>query len=324
MALTRIQNVIQPDVFDEYTIRRTMELSEIITSGIAKNDPQFDKLASGANTLINMPYWEDLAGEPEVMNDTGVTVPSAITASRDVARKLAFTKSYGANALASMLSGSDPMRAVADLFAEYWARQYQKMLLATLEGVFNSDSMSEKILDISQESGTAAYINGNTFLDALQLMGDAKGQLVGVMMNSYVETALAKNDLIEFVKDSEAAPRVPRFMDKRVIVDDSMPFDTETGVGTAYLFGEGAIAWGNGSHPSVLQTETVREGMSLAGEDVLVNRRMPVLHPRGVKWTEESVTGVYPTISELKDGDNWEMAFEPKAVRIVKFAFKIA
>jgi hypothetical protein len=102
-----------------------------------------------------------------------------------------------------------------------------------------------------------------------------------------------------------------------------MPFDTTSGVGTAYLFGEGAVAWGNGSHPSVLQTETVREGMSLAGEDVLVNRRLPVLHPRGVKWTEESVTGVYPSIAELKEGDNWERVFEPKSVRIVKFVFKV-
>jgi hypothetical protein len=33
-------------------------------------------------------------------------------------------------------SGSDPMRAIADLVAEYWARDDQKTLLNILTGIF--------------------------------------------------------------------------------------------------------------------------------------------------------------------------------------------
>ena len=114
MPITRIQDVIQPEVFTPYAIQRTMELSALIQSGIAQNDSQFDTLARGPNTLINMPYWEDLTGDPEVMEDTGETVPGAITTNKDVARKQGWVKSYGANALSAMLSGDDPMRAIAD------------------------------------------------------------------------------------------------------------------------------------------------------------------------------------------------------------------
>ena len=324
MPITRIQDIIQPEVFTPYTIQRTMELSALISSGIAENTAEFDAFASGPNTLINMPYWEDLTGDPEVMNDTDKTVPGGIGTNKDVARKLSWTKSYGANALAALLSGDDPTRAIGDRFADYWARQYQQMLLSTLDGVFASSSMAEKVYDISGKSGDAALLSGRTFLDALQVMGDAKNDVTGVMMNSYVETDLAKNDLIEYVKESDGAPRISKFMNKSIVVDDSMAFDTQTGVGVMYLFGNGAIAWGNGSHPAILQTEVVREGLSLAGEDVLVNRRIPMLHPRGIKWTEASVAKQFPDFTELEDGSNWDRVFDPKAIRIVKFVFKTA
>ncbi len=321
--MTRIQDVIQPEVFTEYTIQRTMELSELIQSGIAQNDSQFDALASGPNTLINMPYWEDLTGDPEVMDDIGDTEPGKIEANKDVARKMAWVKSYGANALSAMLSGDDPMGAIANLFSAYWARQYQQMLLSILDGVFAADNMSEKIHDITAIEGDGALIDGKTFLDAAQRMGDAKDELTGVMMHSAVETHLAKNDLIEYIEDSTGKARIKVFLGKRVVVDDSMPFDTTTGAATAYLFGNGAIAWGNGSHPDIQQTEVVRKGLSLAGEDILVNRRLSLLHPRGVKWTDTNIAGTFPTMLELEDGTNWERVYEPKAIRIVKFMFKI-
>ena len=324
MSVTRIQDVIQPEVFTPYTIQRTMELSALIQSGIAENNSQFDQLASGPNTIINMPFWDDLTGDPEPMDDEGETTPGKITANKDVARKMAWVKSYGANALSAMLSGDDPMRAIADLFAAYWSRQYQQMLLSVLDGVFASASMADKVHDITAEVDTGKQlISGRTFLDAIQKMGDAKDLLTGVMIHSATETYLAKNDLIEYVEESQGKVRIPYFMGKRVIVDDSIAFDTETGASEAYLFGAGAIAWGNGSHPDIQQTETVRKGLSLAGEDILVNRRITILHPRGVKWTEASVAKTFPTFDELENGANWERVYEPKAIRIVKFIFKI-
>jgi len=320
---TRITDVIQPEVFTPYVIQRTMELSALVQSGIMQHSAEFDQLASGPNTIVNMPFWDDLTGDPEVMDDTGDTVPGKINANKDVARKQGWVKSFGANALAGHLAGSDPMRAIADLFASYWARQNQNILLSILDGVFASTSMADKVLDISAEPDDAALISGKTFIDATQLMGDAKDLLTGVMMHSAVEAYLAKMDLIEYIQESKGSIRMPYFLGKPVIVDDGMAFDTTTGVGQAYLFGQGAIAYGNGSDPLIKETEVVRKGLSLAGEDILVNRRLPLIHPRGVKWTEDSVAGTFPDFDELETGTNWQRVYEPKAVRIVKFQFKI-
>src|SRR5690606_13651589 len=169
---TKIQDIIQPEIFTPYVIQRTMELSALIQSGIARNMDEFDRLASGPNMLVTMPYSEDLTGDPEVMNDQDHTEPGKITTNMDVARKLAFTKSYGANALAALLSGDDPMRAIADLFAAYWQRQYQRILLCVLDGIFAASNMNDKVHDITGEENN--LINGKTFLDAVQRMGDAK------------------------------------------------------------------------------------------------------------------------------------------------------
>lgn len=103
-STTKVADIVQPEVFTPYVVQRTMELSELIQSGIAEHDKEFDELASGPNTLIHMPFWNDLTGEVEIMNDTGDTIPGKITTGQDIARKLAFVKSFGANALAGHLS----------------------------------------------------------------------------------------------------------------------------------------------------------------------------------------------------------------------------
>lgn len=319
---TRIADVIQPEVFTDYVIHRSTEKSALIQSGIVANDPEFNNLASGPNTIINMPFWNDLTGDSEIIKNEGDLTPGKITSSKDVARKQGWARAWGANGLSALLSGDDPMGAIADLVSNYWNRQDQAMLLATLEGIFKASNMKTKVLDITGEKGTDALLDGDSFIDAGQLMGDAKDLLTGVMMHSAVEAYLAKRDLIEYVKESEQSDRIPYFMNKRVIVDDGMPYDTSNKDSSMYLFGSGAIAQGNGSHPNIIPTEIDRNKMSSSGEDYLINRRIQLLHPRGVKWTEQSVAEEFPTNSELATGTNWTRVYDPKAIRIVKFKFR--
>lgn len=324
MSITRIADVIQPEVFNPYVIQRTMELSALINSGIVEHNTEFDTLASGPNTTVNMPYWNDLTGDSEVMTDDGALTPGKIGSNKDVAVKHGRARAWGANGLSALLSGDDPMGAIADLVAAYWARDMQKILLATLDGVFASDSMVDKVLDISGELDDAALLTPESFVDANQLMGDAKDLLTGVMMHSAVEAYLAKMQLIEYEETKDKNIRIPYFMNKRVIVDDGMPYDTATKTGTMYLFGNGAIALGNGSHPRIIETEVDRDSLASSGEDFLINRKIFILHPRGIKWTDASKADVFPTNAEIGTGTNWERVYEPKAIRVVKFKFKIA
>lgn len=319
---TRLEDVIQPEIFTPYTIQRTMELSALVQSGIIANDAEFDSLAGGANTLVNMPFWNDLGNEEsQVMKNEGNMDINKITSSEDVARKQARVNAWGANGLSALLSGDDPMNAIAQLVASYWARDMQRTLLSTLSGVFKSNTMTQKLYDITGRDGDAGTINARTFIDATQLMGDAKDSLTGVMMNSAVEAELRKQDLIEYVPQSQQGKPIPYFLQKRVIVDDAMAYDTATGEAEMYIFGESAIALGNGSHPRIIPTEIDRNKQSYSGEEALINRKIFILHPRGIKWNEGGVADVFPTNAELNVGARWTRVYEPKAVRIVKFRF---
>lgn len=319
---TRLIDVIQPEIFTPYTIQKTMELSDLVQSGIIANDSEFDTLAGGASKLVNMPFWNDLSNdESQVMKDEGDMSVGKITSSDDIARKQARVNAWGANGLSALLSGDDPMDAIAQLVSAYWARDMQRNLLSTLSGVFKSPSMTEKVYDITGRDGEAGTINMSTFLDATQKMGDAKESLTGVMMHSAVETELRKQDLIDYVPQSEQGKPIPYFNGKRVTVDDAMAYDTETGEAEVYIFGSGAIALGNGSHPRIIQTEVDRNALAYSGEEALINRKIFILHPRGVKWNEGEVASEFPTNAELDVAARWSRVYEPKAVRIVKFRF---
>lgn len=315
--MTKISDVIVPEVFNPYIIERTAQLSALVRSGIIVRDPQLDSLAMSGGTLINMPYWKDLTGDDEVLSDSSALTPGKIGSGQDIAVLLMRGKAWGVNDLAKALSGDDPMKAIGDLVAEYWARMKQKVLLAELKGVFSAASMAGNVHDISAELDAAAKISGSSFITAKNKLGDNSDKLTAVMMHSATFTALEQQNLISYIPNSQGVIEFPTYMGKRVIVDDGCPVDTD--VYTTYLFGEGAIGEGNGAAP--VPTETDRD--SLAGEDILINRQHFLLHPRGVKFTSSSVAGSSPTNTELATAANWNRVYENKNVKIVAFKHKL-
>lgn len=322
MTEVKLQDVIQPEVFTEYVTNRTAEKSALYQSGIIVNDPQFNALASGPSKLMDMPFWNDLADTEatSVAEATDLTA-QGLTTGKDIARKLMRAQMWGANNLAGALSGTDPMAKIGELVADYWVRQDQRIVLAMLKGIFGSASMSGNLLDISSETAGKNVLSGEAFLDAQQLLGDSKDLLTATMMNSYTETFLRKLNLIEYVPVSEQGKPIPYFMGKRVIVDDAVAFDTVTGKGEIFLFGEGAIGQGNGTDPNIVATEVDRDAKNSAGIDYLINRRIQLLHPRGIKWTETAVAGEFPTNAEIGTGTNWSRVYDTKKIRIAKLVF---
>lgn len=318
MAKTRIQDVIQPEVFAPYVIERTTQLSALFRSGIVtdvKADLGTD-LKEGGKT-ITMPFWTDLAGADVVLSDTDALTVNKISAKKDVAVMHFRGNAWAANDLAAQLSGDDPMDAIAELVASWWARMMQNTLISTLKGAFAAASAATNILDISGSAGAAALISGSTFIDAAQKLGDAQGVLASIAMHSAVRAALAKKDLIQTMRDSEGNVTFDTFMGKRIIVDDSMP--VSEGVYTTYIFGAGAIGFSEGG--ILNPTETDRD--ILAADDIMTSRRAFVMHPRGIMW-KGTPTGASPTNTELETGTNWERVYEAKNIRIVQFKHKIS
>ncbi len=333
MPGTTLQDVIVPELFNPYVISRTMELSALLQCGIITNNSEFDALASQAAPTVNMPFFEDLTGESEQVIEGGDLTDNKISSSKDVAAIIRRAKMWSATDLSAALAGSDPMAAIATLVAQFWARDMQKELIAVLNGIFGTvpaggsgtppaeTRLESNLLDISGKSGAAANWSGSAFIDAEQKLGDAKAQLTGVCMHSATEAYLKKQNLIDTVQPSNDVA-FGTYQGKRVIVDDGCP--VASGVYTTYLFGNGAVALGNGNPVGFVPTETDRAKRKGSGVDYLINRRTSILHPRGIAFTSASVAKTEgPSRTELADPKNWNPVYEPKQIRIVAFKHKL-
>lgn len=339
MAGVTLSDVIVPELFTPYVIKKTMEKSALFQSGIIANNSEFDSLASQASPVVSMPFFEDLTGESESVIEGQDLTPAGIESDQDVAAIIRRAKMWSATDLSAALAGKDPMEAIASLVAGFWARDMQKELVAVLKGIFgtikgvaetewttDTTLLASNICDISGGTGNAAKWSGAAFIDAEQCLGDSKALLTGICMHSAVEAALKKQNLIDAVQPSNDVG-FNTYQGKRIIIDDGCPF-TGTGanmVFSTYLFGEGAVALGNGNPAGFVPTETDRDKKKGSGIDYLINRRTNILHPRGVAFTSKAVAKKKegPSRLELADPKNWNPVYEPKQIRIVEFRHKI-
>jgi len=321
---TAIADVIVPEVFNPYMREMSIHLNAFWQSGIVAGVPDL-AFGKGGGTRIQMPFYKALNADAQLLDDTTDLTVSNVDTGKDECVQHARALVYGATDLAAAFAGSDPMQAIASYVANNWSYEFTKILINTLAGSLGAlaaESPAVNSYNISALTGAAGVIDGHSFIDAAQTLGDHKVNIVAVGMHSAVEASLAKNDLIQTIRDSEGKLVMQTFMGKRVIVDDAIA-PASGGIYTTTLFGEGSIGFGEGA-PKV-PTETDRFALKNGGEEFLVTRRHFVLHPRGVKWNP--VLGVpakaTPSNAELANVANWTRVYENKNIRLVRFVHKV-
>jgi len=328
MALTQISDVIVPEVFNPYVVQRTAELTALYLGGIISNSPELDALAFAGGKTINMPFWNDLTGDDELLSDSGALTPAKIDAGQDVAALLMRGKAWQVNDLAKALSGDDPMKAIAELVAEYWARRYQVALISSLSGVFadNVDNdASDMVVDIAVESiagqSATTRISVDAIIDGGGTMGDSETKITGLCVHSDVYRALRKQKAVDEVQATDGSLVVSTVDGKIILVDDSCPKVAGTTDGfkyTSYLFGNGAFGLGSGAAP--VPTETDRD--SLAGNDILVTRNHFLIHPRGIAATG-TAAAASPSNAELATAAFHDRVYDRNNVRLAALVTNI-
>jgi hypothetical protein len=317
MAKTLISDILKPDVWAEYGVVRTKELSAFMQSGIVSALPGGVSLPNGGGT-VNVPFFNDLTGDADNLSDSTPLTVNNITAGKQVAVVIGKGKAWSVNDLAGVLAGADPFKAVMDLIAGFWARNQQRELIATLNGYFAAASMAGNVSDISGGAGALAVISASTTIDAAYKLGDAADQIAAFAMHSATVAKLAKDNVIIYDKPADNTIGVPYYLGKRVIVDDGLP--VSGGVYTSYLFAPGTVGYEEGMIGAD-DIETDRD--ILAGDSVAAMRRRFILHPAGAKWVG-TAAGAFPTRTELQVGTNWQGVYPAKNVGIVQFKHKLA
>ena len=330
MAVTRLTDAIIPAVFVPYMLKETMTKTAIFESGILRQDAHLSSFLSGGGQTVNVPFWNDL-GDTTTANISSddpavLATPDKIVAAADIAIRHNRNKAWSDADLVSELAGDDPMKRVGSRVATWWAREFQRCLVSVLRGIIAANT-AQNAGDMTVIIGTDAVgapvaaekISANAILDAAQTMGDASDVLDTIIMHSVVYTNLAKQNLIDFIPDSEGKVRFPTYLGYQVVKDDGCP--AVAGVNRpmyhTYLVGKNAFGWAE--VPPDVPVETFRypaQGNG-AGVEELWTRRQYCMHPYGIKWTSTSMAGRSPTDTEVRTATNWNRVYpERKQVPI--------
>lgn len=335
-GVTRIADVVVPEIFSPYVQQMTQEKSRLIRSGAITLDAQLNSALAGGGLTFNEPSFKDLDNDAEnVSTDDPSTdsTPNKIGTATEIQVRLSRNNSWSSMDLSGDLAGADPMQAIANRVSDYWTRRQQAAFVATLNGVFADNAAAptgtEHVQnDMTHDVSGASFVDGVTnfsaesFIDATATMGDSMEDLTMVMVHSIVYARMLKNNLIDFVSDSVNgnAVRIPTFLGREVIVDDGVP--RSSGVFNTWLFGRGAVRGGMGSPKVPTEVDRKPSAGNGGGQDILFNRTEWIIHPVGHAYAGTPPNGGpsnASTTNNLAHADSWKRVFsERKQIRIAR------
>lgn len=313
MSATRLSDVIIPEVYADYVVQKSAELSQFYQSGVATTDPIIAAKANSGGSFISLPYFNDWTGADESITDTTDLAVNSINAEEDLCVKIIRGNALGNVDLVSILAGANPLQAIGNRAAAYWAKKEQAAMISVLQGAFTGPLASSHVLDISGETGAAAKLSPAAVLDAKQLLGDNGQFLTAIVMHSAMHTALQKQQLIVYTPPSDANVGFETYLGYRIIVDDMMP--VSGGTYTTYLLAQGALIHQELAIPNAIETQR----LGTKSTDILISRAGFITHLRGVKW---GVTTANPTNAQLATGANWTKVYDNKQIRAVALLSK--
>lgn len=317
---TKIADLIVPWIFEQYMLENSPKLSRLISSGIARTNEEMMALANGAGVTINVPFLKPIGGASQIIDDTSALTTNKMTSGAQTGVRLVRGNAWEFTDIATILSGADPIGALYQQLAKYWAEEEQTIMIMILKGLFGTGGClsTTHMVDISSQSGAASNISAEQTLNAKQKLGDNAFKIKSVAMHSAVYTYLQKKNLIEFIPDSRGEVAFTRYLGYNVIVDDDMPADG--GVYTTVFFGDGAFSYGSGTPNGLVSIEADRD--ILGSSEVVVSRRSFVIHPNGCSY-DGNIDNSTVTNADLVNPTSWKKAFDDKNIPMVALKHKI-
>lgn len=334
MATVRLSDVVVPAVYETYQSVDSPEKTAFFESGVAVTDEMLTAKASTGGNLLDVPFWNDIDPTlaPNLSSDdpTASATPNKITAGTQIARMAYLNQAFSTADLAGELAGSMPMQHIRNRFGRYWMRQWQRRVIATLEGVLadnvaaNGGDMVEDVSGALNSNVSASTLfSRSAFTGAAFTLGDAFEGTTAMAVHSVVYKRMIDNDDIEYIPDSQGAMTIPTFLGRRVIVDDSLPVTPAGGAlgtdtapkYTSILFGEGAIGYGEGSVPMATEVERQALQGNGGGVEYLIERKSWLLHPFGYQCTGTPAANSL-SLTELKAATTWSRVVPRKSVPI--------
>ena len=328
MATTSLSDIIDVTIFRDLPQIEGPEKTRFFESGIITRNGLLDELANAPGKSIELPYWNDLDGSAEVnysSDDPAISAtPQKIAQGEQTARKAFVNQGWQAADLASELAmGGTAMEAVRARTDRYFARQWQRRLIAATNGVLAdnvTNDSGDMVIDVASVSvsgqDATTRFNRDAFTEALYTAGDSAEIFTTIAVHSAVMAQMVKNNDIDFIPDSLGMATIPTYMGKRVIVDDGLTVTAGSTNGfkyTSVLFGPGAFGYGVGSPITPVAIDRNEEQGDGGGIETLWVRNTWLLHPFGFEQTG-TPSGISFTQAELATAAVWSRVLARKLV----------
>jgi len=332
-GVVRISDVVVPQIFTPYVQQLTEEKSRLIRSGALVADARFTSLLAGGGATFNQPSFKDLDNDAEnTSTDDPATssTPNKIGTATEIQVRLSRNNSWSTMDLTADLAGADPMAAIGSRVGDYWMRRQQALFVATMNGIFANNASATDAYhvqnDMTYSVAGASFVDGVTnfsteaFIDGTLTMGDSMEDLSMCFVHSVVYGRMQKNNLIDYIPDSEGKVNIPTFLGRIVVVDDGVP--NAGGVFDTWMFGAGSVSWGAGNPAVPTEVDRKPEAGNGGGQEILYNRVEWVMHPKGHAYVGVAPTGGptnAATSNNLAATASWRRVFsERKQIKIAR------
>lgn len=311
----------------------------MIDSGAVQRNAEIARMIANGSNLYTIPFYNALGGDDDnydgstdmtVTDPTGSSQTGVVYGRMHAWRDKDFIRDFN--------SGANPMQQISSQVAKYWNKKRQNRLIGIMNGIFGitgNDAWSRHTTNIafSASSGTAGEANMVGEASAAEAVQKAVGDNAGIfsmaVMHSKVALNLAKQNLLQFRKYTDAAGiertiNIADWNGYTVIIDDGVPVATNAKDATAkdyttYLFGTGAIQFAEA--PVDTPVETSRTVLTNGGYNILATRLRETLHPNGFSYTLPKSGGTNvssPSDAQLATTAQWSVVADPKLIPIAR------
>lgn len=313
MATTQLADIFVGDYYADLAPVNSPEKTAVFESGIIVKSPELDAIASNGQGTAEIAYWQDLDAdeEPNISNDNPDDLGEVGKAEQGSmrARTLYLNKGYGVADLTTELARTEPMQHIRNRFGTYWTRRWQRYLLGAARGIIASN-IANDAGDMVVDAG--ATISAGAFQDAAFTSGDAADVFSAIGVHSVVMNQMVKQDLIEYLRDSDGKIILATYLGKPVFMDDSLVYSA--GRYLSVFFGQGAFGYGEGTPANPVELERKPSGGNGGGAEVLWERKTMILQPAGFSWKGSENRNLSPTATQYAAAANWERVFDRKQV----------
>lgn len=326
---TSIADLWVPDIWVPTINEKVQTLPSLISSPIVVRTSEFDALATGAGTSVNMPYFRDItdqADQPQVENQQP---PRQIIGSgKQIAPILNRETANDATAMAKQVSGAQPVEAITGQMAMRRQKQRQSTLISILRGAFGfasapaaaTGALRQTRYDAFSETGASPaagnLIDQNRVIEAIALLGELSDSVLngGILLHPLIRSALLKQDQISFEHFStQEGVRLEIYKGMRVFVSNTLlrPGGVSGYVFDTYIFSPGTV--GSGEKPqqgdSIDMASLSYVADKQKNNEEIYDRTRFILHPNGLRWTGEPA-GQSASNAELATAANWSLDYQ--------------